>query len=268
MVAFAARPLKGRLGRGPRPRPPAGIAAAGLALVTFFGLGLSGSPPAKGEERQKKLNAQSLIPPAEKPSDSGPPVYKFSEGKAQVKMFGLVGEGYKFVYVLDRSGSMGGAGNLALRAVRQELAQSLQTLDSVHQFQIIFYNERPVLFNPTGIAGKLAFATDQTKRRAIRFVETITADGGTRHDDALKMAIRLRPDVIFWLTDGDKPRLTDAGIEAISQKAAGITIHAIEFGMGPQPEAKSFLAKVAAQNGGKFAYVDLAKRLAKEEPAR
>jgi hypothetical protein len=268
MARFGTRVLRGLVARGPGPRRAAAIAAAGLALVTFFGPGLLLSLSAMGEEREKKLDAQALIPSAEKPSDSGPPVYKFSEGKAQVKMFGLVGEGYKFVYVLDRSGSMGGAGNLALRAVKQELARSLQTLDSVHQFQIIFYNERPVLFNPTGIAGKLAFATEQTKRRAIGFIETITAEGGTHHVDALKMAIRLRPDVIFWLTDGDEPRLTDAEIEAVSDKAAGITIHAIEFGTGPQPEAKSFLAKVAAKNGGKFAYVDLAKRASKEQRAR
>jgi len=264
MARPTTRLSNGLGGRGPRPRRVAGIVAAWLALVTCFGPALSLSPSAKGEQREKKLNAQSLIPSAEKPSDSGTPVYKFSEGKAQVRMFGLVGEGYKFVYVLDRSGSMGGAGNLALRAVKQELAQSLETLDSIHQFQIIFYNERPVLFNPTGIAGKLAFATEQTKRRAIRFIETIAADGGTRHDDALKMAIRLRPDVIFWLTDGDKPQLTDAEIEGVSRKAAGITIHAIEFGMGPPPEAKSFLAKVAAQNGGKFAYVDLSAAFSKK----
>jgi len=265
MARLSTRLSTGLGGGSVRPRRVAGIVATWLALVTYFGPGPSLSSSANGAEREKKLNAQSLIPSADKPSDSGTPVYKFSEGKAQVKMFGLVGEGYKFVYVLDRSGSMGGAGNLALRAVKEELAQSLQTLDSIHQFQIIFYNERPVLFNPTGIAGKLAFATEQTKRRAIRFIETITADGGTRHEDALKMAIRLRPDVIFWLTDGDKPRLTDAEIEEVSAKAAGITIHAIEFGMGPQPETKSFLAKVAAQNGGKFAYVDLSTAVSKKK---
>lgn len=256
-----------RVDLGPLPPWVVGVVAAWLAMVTLFGLRLSLSPPAMGEEPAKRPNAQSLIPPAEKPSDSGTPVYKFSEGKAQVRMFGLVGEGYKFVYLLDRSGSMGGAGNLALRAVKQELAQSLQTLDSIHQFQIIFYNERPVLFNPTGVSGKLAFATEQTKRRAVRFIDTITANGGTHHRDALSMAILLRPDVIFWLTDGDKPQLSDAEIEELSGKAAGITIHAIEFGMGPQPEAKSFLAKLAAQNAGKFTYVDLAKRLSKEKGA-
>jgi len=33
-------------------------------------------------------------------------------GKAHTSLFGVVGEGYKFVYVFDRSGSMGGRGEM------------------------------------------------------------------------------------------------------------------------------------------------------------
>ena len=49
-------------------------------------------------------------------------------GKARVSLFGLVGEGYKFVYVFDRSGSMGGEGRESLRAVKAELIRSLKGL--------------------------------------------------------------------------------------------------------------------------------------------
>ena len=61
-------------------------------------------------------------------------------GKARTSLFGVVGEGYKFVYVFDRSGSMGGSGRDSLRAIKAELPESLKNLDTVHQFQIIFYN--------------------------------------------------------------------------------------------------------------------------------
>jgi len=83
-------------------------------------------------------------------------------GKARTSLFGVVGEGYKFVYVFDRSGSMGGQGENSLQAVKKELLASLKNLDTVHQFQIVFYNQRPALFNPTGTPGRLAFATEQT----------------------------------------------------------------------------------------------------------
>ena len=181
------------------------------------------------------------------------------EGKARTGFFGLVGEGYKFVYVFDRSGSMGGDGRRSIRAVKAELVQSLAHLDTVHQFQIIFYNEHAKLFNPGGPAGHLTFATEQNKQQAVRFIESIHAEGGTDHEEALRLAIRLQPDVIFFLTDGDEPKLTTAQLEKIRRLAAGIIINAIEFGPGPQPAEPSFLTHLAQQNGGGYVYVDSSK---------
>ena len=180
-------------------------------------------------------------------------------GKGQTSLFGVVGDGRKFVYVFDRSGSMGGSGRNALRAAKRELAASLNSLDTVHQFQIIFYNERPAVFNPSGQAGKLAFATEQTKERARKFIGSITAAGGTRHEDALILAIKLQPDVIFFLTDADEPRMSARQLYDVQRRAAGITIHAVEFGLGAQSDPNNFLVKLARQNGGKHVYVDLSK---------
>jgi len=180
-------------------------------------------------------------------------------GKARTSLFGLVGEGYKFVYVFDRSGSMGGSGRDSLKAVKAELLESLKNLDTVHQFQIIFYNELPVLFNPTGTPGRLTFATEQNKDRVARFLETIKADGGTAHEDALRLAIRLHPDVIYFLTDADDPKLEPPELERIRNMAAGIVINTVEFGPGPKPAGASFLADLARQNGGGYVYINIAE---------
>lgn len=185
-------------------------------------------------------------------------------GKGRTSLFGLVGEGYKFVYVFDRSGSMGGEGRESLKAVKAELIQSLKPLDTVHQFQIIFYNERPVIFNPTGTPGRLAFATDENKQRAVRFLDSIAAEGGTAHEDALRMAIRLQPDVIFFLTDADDPKLSTAQLAKIRDLAAGIIINTVEFGAGPKPQGANFLADLARQNGGGYVYIDITKHKAGE----
>ena len=219
------------------------------------------------------IGSVSAKEPAKKAADAEPSLEKQFEGlgftpapheggKGRTMLFGLVGEGYKFVYVIDRSGSMGGEGRQALRKAKAELIRSLKQLDKVHQFQLVFYNERPVVFNPTGSPGRLAFATDENKERAIRFLDTIAADGGTSHEDALRVAIRLRPDVIFFLTDADDPKLTPAQLAKIRHLAAGIIIHAVEFGPGPKPAGTSFLATLAGQNGGKYVYVDVSKRKA------
>jgi hypothetical protein len=196
--------------------------------------------------------------PEPAPHRSGPIVISPGE-RGQTSLFGIRAEGSKFVYVLDRSGSMGGSGAKALAAAKTELLASIQKLDRVHQFQIIFYNERPRNFNPTGQAGRLAFGTDQNKSSAARFIDTINAEGGTDHEEALVLATRLRPDVIFLLTDADDPKLNARQLERIDRMGAGVIINTIEFGTGPQREAENFLVKLARQSGGQHAYVDVAK---------
>ncbi len=232
-----------------------------LVLLTFASSVSAKDPPAK--------KAPAAEPPPEKQLEGlgftlAPP----EGGRGRTSLFGLVGEGYKFVYVIDRSGSMGGEGRQSLRTAKAELIRSFQQLDRVHQFQIVFYNERPVVFNPTGTPGRLAFATDENKQRAVRFLDTIVADGGTDHEIALRVAIRLRPDVIFFLTDGDDPKLSPAQLAKIRHLAAGIIINAVEFGPGPKPQQPGFLPELARQNGGGYVYVNISKRRTDSPPAK
>ena len=163
-----------------------------LALLSLLILAPALIAPGAEKEKKPRQSSTLLISPGE---------------KAKVSLFGIEAEGYKFVYVFDRSGSMDAPGHHALPAVKAELIRSLQTLDSVHQFQIIFYNERPRLFSPTGEPGRLVFGSDQNKRLAENFINSVEADGGTDHEEALMLAIKAHPDVIFLLTDGDDPQV-------------------------------------------------------------
>lgn len=220
---------------------------------------------ALAEEPAKKPADKEVTPTKDKDFEGlGFSISPKEGGKGRTTLFGLPGEGYKFVYVFDRSGSMGGEGRESLRVVKAELTKSLEHLDTVHQFQIIFYNELPVVFNPTGTPGRLAFATEENKKRAIRFLDSIAAVGGTEHEDALRAAIRLRPDVIFFLTDADDPKLTPAQLAKIRSLAAGTIINAIEFGTGPKPDGQSFVEDLAKQNGGGYVYIDISKRNVKK----
>ena len=151
-------------------------------------------------------------------------------GYAQTGVFGLRAQGYKFVYVFDRSGSMGGHGGAPPAAAQGQLIKSLHDLGQTHQFQIIFYNERPQVFTPVAGAGRLVFGTEDNKYQAERFVQSIIADGATEHEDALAMALRMAPDVIFFLTDADEPRLNARQLAHIARINKGTQINAIEFG--------------------------------------
>ena len=69
----------------------------------------------------------------------------------------------------------------------------------------------------------------------------------------------MNPDVIFFLTDAAEPQLSSSQLEEIRQKnnRVGASIHAIEFGAGPQQGGVNFLMRLARQNGGTHVYVDV-----------
>lgn len=179
------------------------------------------------------------------------------QGMARTRVFGIQGEGRRFAYVFDRSGSMQGT---PLEAAKAELIASLQSLQDTHQFQIIFYNDQVRRFSPTGEPNRLFFATPRNKNLAAKFIGSIVASGGTNHEAALMLAINLQPDVIFFLTDANEPKLYPGQLDKIRGRAAGITIHAVEFGFGPQSQSNNFLVKLARDNGGKHGYVDISNR--------
>jgi len=177
-------------------------------------------------------------------------------GTARVSVFGVQGEGKKFVYLFDRSASMEGA---PIAAAKRQLIESLASLENVHQFHIIFFNTRTRPFDIGAGGSRIAFATDRNKQLAARFVGGITADGGTDRITALKAAIALAPDVIFFLTDADDPMSPAELAEIVRDNRRGRSaICTIEFGRRQSPSPGSFLAELARRSGGQYGYVNTA----------
>ncbi|HEY4235466.1 MAG TPA: hypothetical protein VGM76_18690 [Lacipirellulaceae bacterium] len=178
-------------------------------------------------------------------------------GKASVKVFGVQGTGTKFVYVFDRSSSMEGA---PLAAAKQQLIESINSLEAIHQFQIIFFNHQMRTFDASGGGHRIAFATDRSKQLAAKFIGGITADGGTDRLAALRAAVAMQPDVIFFLTDDDDP-MPESELAEVKQlnKRANATICTIQFGEGTQQKSDNFLVQLARQTGGQYGYVDTSK---------
>ena len=180
-------------------------------------------------------------------------------GKARVGVFGVVGEGRKFIYVFDRSTSMAEGGRLA--AAKAELIRSLDALQSTHQFQIIFFHHRQRVFDLAGAQRRIPFATERMKRMAAAFVASITAAGSTNRFDALRLAVAMRPDVVFFLTDDDNP-MSAGELDLIRTRNRGVSsINTIEFGYGPAPGGENFLLRLARQNGGKYVYINASNLL-------
>jgi len=175
----------------------------------------------------------------------------------ETRVFGVRGKGSRFVYVFDRSSSMEGA---PLAAAKRELIGSLQSLQSVHQFQVIFYNEQPHMMPDfRGRSSAMVFADEPGKRLAANFVGSIFAHGATDHVQALRTALQMRPDVVFLLTDANEPQLRADELRLVRQLNQGTSINAIEFGIGPPAARYNFLQQLAAENGGQHVYVDVTR---------
>jgi len=175
-----------------------------------------------------------------------------------VQFFEGVGTGTKFMYVFDRSASMDGT---AFRRAKEELIRSFRSLGEFQQFNIVFYNNEWLLWQP---GRKLAFATPAEKDNAERFVWSIPAVGGTRHFEPLKETIEHRPDVIFFLTDGesyDDRTLQLPELSRLNRRwGFEAQINVTQFGSGGLTDSPSkTLQLLAEQNHGYYHYVDVSK---------
>jgi len=217
-------------------------------------LGLGGPPQITG--------GSSPVPSLETtPITGAPPTNRAVLGKS-TSLFGVQDAGRRFVYVLDRSGSMTDTDYDALRSAKNELKASLENLEATQQFQVVFYNDtvRPLV--PRSKRMDMFRGIDPHRQDVDRQLGSILAEGGTSHIDALKAALQYNADVIFFLTDADTPGLDPEQLDWVRRRNNGGTrIHCIEFGVGPSLAQKggprNFLQKLAEQNGGTYKYLNV-----------
>ncbi len=168
-------------------------------------------------------------------------------GVGRTSMFGLVGEGSNFVYVFDRSESMNSVFTLTsegrsvsitpLAAAKAELIQSLEHLGDSNKFQLIFYNDEPLMFTDAYGPNGVFTATPDAKALATAFITALPGQGNTNHLGALEMALRSNPDVLFLLTDGEaKDDPTPAQLRRLIKicRRIGTKVNLIHFAYEPR----------------------------------
>jgi hypothetical protein len=176
--------------------------------------------------------------------------------------FGIVDVGSRFVYVIDCSGSM--YSHDAMGAAKRELLRSLHTLNRFQQFQIVFYDtEQRWLKVPGNVDFRYFAADEKNLRHAAEFSAEIEPNGGTVHLAALELALRLHPDVVFFLTDGGKPGLSPSDLQELKRLDGRRTrIHCVQFRSEDDPDAAlatDFLRKLADQNDGQYVCRDVSR---------
>lgn len=165
-------------------------------------------------------------------------------GGKGASFFGLEARGGKFVYVVDRSSSMR---HNKLRDTKDELIRSVHSLTRTMEFFIIFYDSG---FEPMAATG-LVKANGPNKSRYLSWVEAMQCRGGTDPRQAMLMALSLKPDAIWLLSDGQfSPQACDV-IRAANPNAR-VQIHTIAF---HSERGQQVLQRIAEENGGHYRYV-------------
>ncbi len=169
------------------------------------------------------------------------------------EFFGAREHGHSFAYVIDCSGSMGLRNSLEV--AKRELLASLNQLPPDARFSVIFYNGGARVFaDPSGQQGWMP-ATTANKVRVQDQLQTVGPDGGTDHMVALRTALGLKPEVIFFLTDADL--MNDNDVNEILAEAQGSRIQAVEFGRGTDLGKQTPLRRLATTTGGTYLYIDV-----------
>jgi hypothetical protein len=171
------------------------------------------------------------------------------------QFFGAREHAHSFAYVIDCSGSM--ATRSSLDVAKREMLASINQLPPDAQFAVVFYNlQARLLSDPRGNKGMMG-ATAANKQRLQTQLATIAPLGGTDHMLALREALRLKPEVIFFLTDADL--MSNSDVNEILAEVGSTRIQAVEFGCGTELGQRTPLGRLATTTGGSYLYIDVSK---------
>jgi hypothetical protein len=167
--------------------------------------------------------------------------------------FGLTSKGTRFVFVIDSSISMWGPRWID---VRKELIRSVRKLEKGQYFFVICFDTGAIaMYGDDGIAQDFAPAEEEHFRKLEAWLQEHTLGPGTRATTSLVQALKLKPDAIFLLTDGE---FQDNVLQTLRtnnrNKAKKRKIPVNTIGFHSQLGAP-LLSQIATENYGQFRYV-------------
>jgi len=164
--------------------------------------------------------------------------------------FGLKTDSKSVVYVVDCSSSMNqkhdSKWKTRFRRLQFELLKSIGGMTADQRFYIIFFNDEMIRMP----ARDLQPAMPKVKRHFLKWMVKQRALGETDPRDALRYAIRLRPELIYFLTDGAFAYKIQQDLLTIRQSQ--VTIHTFAFGSRHGEKA---MKQIAKQNSGRYHFV-------------
>jgi hypothetical protein len=173
-------------------------------------------------------------------------------GQVATEFFGIGGYGQTFVYVVDASDSMND--RRKFERAKYELLQTIEQLKSDQRFFVVFYNEGAFPMD----ADEPQLATEDNIAKVTQWIQGVEPTGGTNPLPALLFALSLRPDAIYFLSDGQfdpaVPQiLRTQNRQNLRLKKRQIPIHTIAFF---DRIAEGMMRTIARNSGGEYRYAN------------
>jgi hypothetical protein len=207
------------------------------AMIAVGAKSSSGKTP--GDDPQIDANSTGQLAPFGVPGGGAGAGPKSS-------FLGVGGNAHKVVYLCAASGAM----LSVFDALKLELRRSIDALKPVQSFDIIFFNEDGTrAFD----ANSLVPASPDNKRKAYAFIDTIVTHGDANAIPAIQLAMALKPELIYSLTNGFyKVPSFDAVIKAFSDGNTEKKTHinCLYLQSDPDPKLVQVLKQIAKENGG------------------
>ena len=169
-----------------------------------------------------------------------------NKGQGKVTFFGKEVQADSVAFVIDASKSMSGT---RFQRARTELVNALSKLEPNQRFFVVFYtNETYPMFFPDNTI-ELIPADQRNLGRVINWIEQSQAQGGTQPQLAVALTLKLKPDVVFFLSDGDIPFETQGIVRYHND---GTAVHTITFG---SDIGAGIMRQIALKNGGEYRFI-------------
>jgi len=159
--------------------------------------------------------------------------------------------GQRVVFVVDNSRSMNhpheSPAKTRLRRLKIELINCILEMQPEQQFYVIFFSNETTPMPGSG----LLLAQPGVRDPYLRWIAQLPSSGGpTNPLPALDLALRMQPDTICFLTDGDFDKRVKRILMSVQQQRT--SIHTFAFG---EVTAEETLKTLAEKNQGEYRFV-------------
>ncbi len=127
--------------------------------------------------------------------------YGSGDGSGKATFFGVQATGGRFVFVVDSSSSMMGA---RWEALCYELERAISGLDARQHFFVISFDTEPrPMFGEFPPKGEFLRPNRSSILKLRRWIRSLNLGESTLPAKAMEIAVNLKPDAIFLLSDGE-----------------------------------------------------------------